>query len=321
MPWLLLAGTAIGLALAASGLLERDGGRNPLPPDVVAVVGDRAIRRIDYERTLAGVERDRRGPIDEGTRRRVLERMIDEELLVQQALALGLASADRRVRGELVSGLVDSIVAGAEREPPSAEAVERHYRSHLDFFTRPGRQRVETLFFGLRRESPRRRAEAARERLVRGEEREAVARALADPPVLRLPDDLLPVTKLRDYLGPAVVEALGTLEVGVWSAPLETAEGWRLVRVVEREPEQAPPFEEIEAIVRSDLVRRRGDAALREYLDALRDQTSIERDASQPADSTHAGGGRGALDPREFADPREATSGRLGATGDERIGP
>lgn len=240
-------------------------------------MGGHAIRRVDYERMLAGVEQDRRGPIDETVRQRVLERMIDEELLVQQALALGLAAADRRVRGELVSGLVDSIVSEADREPPSAEEVERHYRTHLDFFTRPGRQRAETLLFSRRRESPRARAQAARERLGSGAGREEVERTLGDPQVVRLPDDLLPIAKLRDYLGPAVIDALERLDVGVWSEPIETAEGWRLVRVIEREPEQAPPLTEIESIVRRDLVRRRGDDALRDYLDGLREQTRIER--------------------------------------------
>ena len=111
MPWLLLVGAAVGLALAAWGLLEKrveghglsaGSPSQELSPEQAAIVGDRVIRRVDYERMLAGVERDLRNPIDDATRRRVLERMIDEELLVQQALALGLASADRRVRGELV---------------------------------------------------------------------------------------------------------------------------------------------------------------------------------------------------------------------------
>ncbi|MEZ4332388.1 MAG: peptidylprolyl isomerase [Myxococcota bacterium] len=273
--WLLFAGTALGLALAASGLVEPGREGAPLPPDVAAIVGDEAIRRIDYERMLAGVGQDRRGPIDAATRRRVLERMIDEALLVQQALSLGLAAADRRVRGELVSGLVDSIVAEADHAPPSPDDVDRHYRSQLDFFTRPGRQRVESLLFSRRRDSARARAENARARLMEGATPDAVERGLGDAQVASLPADLLPIAKLRDYLGPAVIDALGGLAVGVWSEPIETAEGFRLVRVVEREPEQTPPLAEIEGIVRRDLVRRRGDEALRDYLDALRDQTPI----------------------------------------------
>lgn len=271
----LLAGAGLGLALSAWGLLEDRGGRHALSEQTAAIVGAREIRRVDYERMLAGVERDRRGPIDESTRRRVLERMIDEELLVQQALALGLANADRRVRGELVSSLVDSVVSEADAEPPSEAEVEQHYRENAAFFARPGHLRVETLFFSVRD-----RAAAARAQLASGAGREAVAAAWADPAVVEVPAVLLPRTKLRDYLGPAVVETLDGLETGIWSEPLETSGGFRLVRVVEREATSAPPLAEIESLVRQDLVRRRGDDALRRYLESLREATAVARNES-----------------------------------------
>ncbi len=251
-------------------------------------MGDRVIRRVDYERMLAGVERDLRSPIDDATRRRVLERMIDEELLVQQALALGLAAADRRVRGELVSGLVDSLVAEADADVPSESEIESHYRTNLDFFTRPGRLRVQTLFFAPRRsresggesgpgEPPRERAMKARARLAAGEALRAVEALLGDSRVAAVPDALLPVAKLRDYLGPRLIELLADLEPGVWSEPIESTDGFQLVRIVEREARDVPPFEEVETLVRQDLVRQRGDAALRRYLDTLREQARVER--------------------------------------------
>ncbi|MBY0400917.1 peptidylprolyl isomerase [Myxococcota bacterium] len=283
MPWLLLAGATIGLALAAVGLLEprngeRSAGRESAGGEVAAIVGGRVIRRVDYERMLAGVEQDLRSPIDDATRRRVLERMIDEELLVQQALSLGLAAADKRVRGELVSGLVDSVVAEADRAEPSAEEVERHYRENADFFARPGRLRVEAVFVSGARADARARAQTARGRLEAGATAREVEQALGDRPVARLPDGPLPLPKLRDYLGPAVAETLAGLETGRWSEPIETAEGVWLTRVVEREGFDRPPLAEIEALVRRDLVRRRGDLALRRYLDGLRETTPVERD-------------------------------------------
>lgn len=300
MPWLLLAGAAVGLALAATGLLEpRPAGPGPMDTadlgadlgadrgagggaggEIAAVVGERRIRRVDYERMLAGVEKDLRSPIDAAMRRRVLERMVDEELLVQQALALGLAAADRRVRGELVSGLVDSVVAEADRAEPTAEEIERHYRENVDFFTRPGRLRIEALAFSAARPEPAERARAARARLAAGEAPRAVEQALGDPPVAKRPEGWLPLPKLRDYLGPAVVEALVGLEPGVWSEPIATAEGAALLRILEREPDRAPPLAEVESLVRRDLVRRRGDAALRRYLDGLREATPVELDES-----------------------------------------
>ena len=76
-PWLLLAGAALGLGLASAGLLEAPQDPGRLPLDAAAIVGERTIRRIDYQRVLAGVAGDLRSPVDETMRKRVLDRMID----------------------------------------------------------------------------------------------------------------------------------------------------------------------------------------------------------------------------------------------------
>ena len=94
-------------------------------------------------------------------------------------------------------------------------------------------------------------------------------------PILALPDALLPPHKLREYLGPAVVEAALPLEDGVWSAPIETPQGWQLVRVVERSAPAPPVFEDVAAQVESEFRRRDGDRALREYLEWLRSEADV----------------------------------------------
>lgn len=294
--WLLLAGAALGLGLAAFGLLEAPGSESKLPAEAVARVGERVIRRVDYERILAGVENDLRSPVDAAMRRRVLDRMIDEELLVQRALDLGLAAVDRRIRGELTSALIDSIVSGAEAEEPDERAIASHFEANRDFFTRLGRLRARSLFFSSRASSrsdraaiepgqaaePRaaalQRARRAAARLARDEPLEEVRRALADPQVSPLPDALLPASKVRDYLGPRLLETIEALEVGEWSDPVESETGFHLVQLVDREQAVVPPLEEVRALVRQDLERRRGDEALRRYLDELRAEIPVSVD-------------------------------------------
>ncbi|MBJ19001.1 MAG: hypothetical protein GY910_06035 [bacterium] len=285
-PWLLLAGAAIGLGVAAFGLLERRGDASALPPEAAAVVGERTIRRIDYRRVLAGVEGDLRSPIDEAMRRRVLDRMIDEELLVQRALGLGLAGIDRRVRGELTSGLIDSIVSEVDAEEPSDGEVSRHYAENVDFFTRPGRLRVRAIFFSARRDgsdprgNARERAEGALVQLRAGDPPSEVEARSGDPQVSPVPDTLLPASKVRDYLGPRILDHVADLASGTWSEPISSGSGIYLATPFEREAPVVPRLDEIEPLVRQDLKRRRGDDALREYLSALRAQTPVAVDES-----------------------------------------
>jgi hypothetical protein len=280
-PWLLSIGAAIGLALATFGLLEPQTDKQGLSPDTAAQVGERTIRRIDYERVLAGVEQDLRNPLDESIRRRVLDRMVDEELLVQRALELGLAAIDRRVRGELTSGLMDSIVGEANADEASPREVARHYEESVDFFTRPGRLHAQTIFFSARGDGRRtdgtaaERAERAAAALHTGENAQEIEDRLGDPQVSPLPNGMLPPSKVRDYVGPIILQSLEELAVPEWSEPIESGGGLYLARVIDREPPIIPAFEEIEDLVRQDLKRRRGDQALRDYLDDLRSQIPV----------------------------------------------
>ena len=91
---------------------------------------------------------------------------------------------------------------------------------------------------------------------------------------------MLPLAKIRDYVGPIILKVLEELPPDTWSDPIESGSGLYLVRVIDREARIVPVFEEIEALVRQDLKRRRGDEALRRYLDELRSQKSVVIDES-----------------------------------------
>ena len=147
--WLGL-GAAAGLLVAAAAVIGERPDVDDLPDGAVARVGDAMIRVEEYERLVAGLESDRREPIDATLRRHVLERMIDEELLVQRAVELGLVDIDRRVRANLTSAMIQSIVDDAEEYEATQSDLRSFYASEGDFFTSPGRLRVAQIFFRMR---------------------------------------------------------------------------------------------------------------------------------------------------------------------------
>jgi parvulin-like peptidyl-prolyl isomerase len=109
-----------------------------------------------------------------------------------------------------------------------------------------------------------------------------VRERLADDPVLALPDALLPPHKLREYLGPTVLDAALGLEGQTWSSPLETPQGWQLVRVLEQTDPPAPELVEVREQVEAEFRRRAGDRALREYLEWLRAEADVALAADAP---------------------------------------
>ena len=277
---MLALGAVAGLLMAGYGILAP--ARTPapeMPADAIALVNGEVLRRDVYERLVAGFERDSRNPVDDRVRLHILDRMIEEELLVQRALALGLAAVDRRVRADLTSSLIDSVVSDAEEHEPSSEQLRDFYAEQAPFFSRPGRYRVEQVLFRVpyadEGKDAREKARAARAALDAGQPFAEVSVQFGDEEISPVPDALLPPMKLREYLGPTAVKALLKLEPGEVSQPVRSGVGFHLLRLIEMRPSSTPPFEEIESQVYHEYVRRLGDQALRSYLDQLRQEGSV----------------------------------------------
>jgi hypothetical protein len=270
---LLALGAVVGISVAAVDLC-RAPVKSSLPDGAVAIVNGHPIRRDDYANALAAVAADRRdGAESQGIRRHVLDRLIDEELLVQAALDLGLAQRDRRVRADLATAAI-----GFLTETPSAAATETElrelYREHAGFFAEDQQLELVSRFFrarGLDDASARVRAREARAAWTRaGEPPEA-----GDPPSLPLPRGALPLAKLEQYLGPTARRAVADLPVGEVSQPVETGDGLWLFAVVARKGGQPRPFSEVRSAVLAEWQRRKSEARLREFLESRRAEASV----------------------------------------------
>jgi parvulin-like peptidyl-prolyl isomerase len=274
----LAAGAAAGVALAAWGLLA-SGASGGLPEGAVASVNGTPIYAEDYRRLVEGVESDTREPVGPELRRRVLDRMIEEELLVQRGVELGLVESDRRVRADITQAMIQSIVVESEDEKPEPAELQRFYAEEAAFFTQPGRVRTAQVFFRVPNpaEEPAKlaRAREAERRLRAGEALAEVRASLGDAEVSPLPDALLPPAKLREYVGPTALRAVLALAPGETSAPVRSGMGVHVFQVIEREEPRVPPFEEVAPHVEAEWVRRAGDRALRTYLDDLRAEAEV----------------------------------------------
>ena len=278
---LLAIGAGAGIALAATGLVASGVTRGRgLPPGAVARVNGALLRADDYTRSLDALERDRRGGAEPADRRFVLDRLIDEELLVQRGLELGLARQDARVRRDLTAAVIDAVVTEHEDGTPPDAELEAFYRRERDFFARPGRLRVRQLWCradtAADAPSAEARARAAAASLRAGEDFAGVRARLGDPEIAPLPDALLSPAKLLDHLGPTALRAALELEAGAVSDPVRSATGYHVLQVIEREAEWVPPREEVADEVVAEYRRRRGERALRAYLDGLRARADVE---------------------------------------------
>jgi peptidyl-prolyl cis-trans isomerase C len=278
---LLLAGALIGIGLAAFGI-ARSGGVARLPRGAVAQVNGEPIPAESFRRFAAAVAAERREPaLAPEDRRRLLERMIDEELLFQRGLALGLARHEPSARRAIVSAVIEALTSDAEAEEPSEAALRAFHAEAPERFTRPGRLAVDAAFLAVREGAEsaawERAADVAR-RLRAGDAFAAVDAELADRAPAPLPGGALALETLRQYLGPTAAAAAERLAPGEVSDPIRGAGGFYVLVLRERWPGEVAPYDEIRAQVRAEYLRTLGERALRETLAELREDAAIAVD-------------------------------------------
>lgn len=268
---LLSIGALSGVALAAVGALRPTS--DALPPDAIARVNDRVIRSESYERVLQMVASDKRNPMGDADRARVLKRMIEEELLIQRGEAIGLVESDPAVRKSISAAMIQFIVAESEAFAPDEEALRSFYQENARYFAPPGALHVRQLVFEARPgEAPaqvRDRARAARAAIAEGLAFSDARERYGDTPRLAIPDAPLPPHKLAQYVGPTVVERVRTLQPLEVSELIESGVGVRIFQLLEASADEAPAFEAIRDRVEHAFRRDAADRALRDALERL----------------------------------------------------
>ena len=261
---LLLFAVIAAIALALSGVLERP---PQLPANAVAAVNGRAIGAGAFAAQLESVAVQLKRAPDASERAAILERVIDEELLLQQGLALELPRQDARLRAQLVQEVIRQALAQSARSPVTEDELRAFHAAQSGFFRRPATYRVWR--FDCR--------DAVAARLL-----QAKLGAGGEPALqggcrrnALLPDAWLGAAKLRDFLGAELAPAVVALAPGetLLSARADTTSVLLLLAV---DPAREPAFEQVRAQVETEFRRRGDEAALAAYLARLRAAAELQ---------------------------------------------
>ena len=273
---LLAIGALCGFIFAATGLLETG---TPETIDAVATVNDDVISKEDYLNYLSLLAKDKRNPLSEDDRRHVLNRMIEEKLIIERGLDIGLAQSDPNIRKVITSAMIQTVTADAATREADKETLISFYQKNQAYFSRPSRLQLQRMIFRNDDQAQAMaQAKKAYQRLAAGEDFFSVKQQLASPEVLTIPNSLLPPNKLRQYIGPQLTEAALMMQSGTISQPIEDNSGYTLLFVIANERAQAQPFDDVENLVANEYRRRAGDEMLREYMQRLREQADVRVD-------------------------------------------
>lgn len=230
--------TGLGLGLIAS--IQEFRFQRLTHGDAAAFVNGQPIGRDDVERALASFGADKRAQLTREDRNKVLERLIEDELLAQRAVSLGLPASDPNARKVLIRGLIDSLVATA---PPPTEAELRQYFEANTGLFRGAEMFVVTPIEGAARQ---------------------------------LPSSAMTIDKLKDYLGEEA-ESLRGVPAGGVAGPFAFAGQEFKLRVVSRSGGATTSFDAAREAVSARYIVERDGRRLRAYLESLKRAAKIER--------------------------------------------
>jgi peptidyl-prolyl cis-trans isomerase C len=206
----------------------------------------------------------------------VLDFLIDEQLVVQQAQADKLAETPEFAKKlaylrdkALMETLLGNVAQKAATEPAIKQAYDEAAKN----------QKPETEYHAhhilVQTEDE---AKAALKRVKGGEDFGKVATELSKDPGAK-GGDLGWFTK--DRMVPEFGEAAAKMEPGQISEPVKTQFGWHIIKLDEKRPKVFPPLDQVKDQVARYVVQK----AQSELVMKLRDGAKIER-ADQPAEGS-----------------------------------
>jgi len=201
----------------------------------------------------------------------LLDAFVTEEILVREALALGLDADDAVVRQRLRQKMDFLLEAGASGAEPTDADLQAWLERNADSFAMPPRVSFSQVFLG---EAPAdAEVAAAREALALGARPDQIGERSLLP--ARLPAS--PPQAVDGTFGTGMFDAVTELPQGTWAGPVESGYGRHLVRVDSFAPGRLPPLDEIRAEVAQAWQAAEATRARKERLRQLREIYTVER--------------------------------------------
>ena len=237
----------------------------------IARVGEKEISRQKFEEIIKALDDQSKSELTLEKKNLIRERLIDEELLIQRALELDLVRNDSLVKGNVIQTMFQYIINSNELTEPSEAELREYFSKEKNYFS--SGKRFKLKIYTFRNLSD---AETARNSLNQGN-LESFLKLVETENSIDLPNVFLTPQKIRDYLGPKVLEELPGLEKGSFSKIFEINQVPSIVICIDVLLDNNPKFEEIIEQIKNKFIRDREDSLVKEYIENLRNFYEIEK--------------------------------------------
>ena len=268
---LLLLASIIGTFLAIYSIMETNKNFSSLPDNIIATVNDKIIPSDKYQTIINLIQNDKRDELTKADREMALDRIIEEELLVQYAYKNGFLEADDLLRKSIVRSVVDSIVEQALSVVPAEQDLLKFYEVNRQTFAIDEKYRVVIL-------SSQNRSDIDEGKVIwqSNYDLTLLRQTFKSIDRLDIPTGFISKIRLGNLIGPLLRDKVLSLQVGETSQTLKTIYGYSIVTLVDKKDRVIPEFKEISEIVLQEYKRQQREEILEELLKDLKRQSDIK---------------------------------------------
>ena len=237
----------------------------------IARVGEKEISRQRFEEIIKVLDDQSNSELTLEKKNLIRERLIDEELLIQRAIELDLVRNDSLVKGNVIQTMFQYIINSNELVEPSEAELREYFSKEKNYFSSGRRYKLKNYTFRNLND-----AETAIN-LLNQSDLESFLKLVETESAIDLPNVFLTPQKIRDYLGPKVLDELPSLEKGGFSNIFEINQVPSIVICIDILLDNNPKFEEIAEQIKNKFIRDREDSLVKEYIENLRNFYEIEK--------------------------------------------
>ena len=225
------------------------------------------IDRQDVDRLVQQFEATWRRPPTQEELSALVEAQLREEILVREAIALGLDQGDGIIRNRLAQKMTFLTTSVAQSMLPEDEILIAHMETNQDRFTVPGQLAFDQISLPEGADT-----DAALAALNAGVDPDEVGtRSLLPQRKPLTSAQAIDATFGRDFYA-----SLIKFPLDAWAGPVQSGYGAHLVRLTDRKASRLPPLESIRDQVLADWRREQTDVLTAAQFDAFRDNYEIE---------------------------------------------
>jgi len=202
----------------------------------------------------------------EAERQLLLRRVYEEEMLIDESLALHLERSDPVIRKRLLEKMHHILTASALSSEPDEEVLYRYYREHIIRYSRIKKIAFSHIFA---KPEHRRSLEKLFPYLNRYEVSPKEASRFGDPFEEGNRIDARNPEEIEEKFGRYFLQKLQLVPEGEWSGPIRGKEGLHAVYVTGREVTTPLPFDEVEMRVYQDWLHEKREKGVKAALEKM----------------------------------------------------